>query len=129
MELIYSPCKRIAFVAVLGIFIFFHSNLAFGQCQGDFSYQVFPSEKNASTGKIEISLKNPGFGLYTFKVYDITQRITLVQSREASSPEQITFENLKPSTYLLKIEWGDSCYTTLGGLEGIIVTEKPQQGR
>jgi len=121
-----SPYNPLVFLVFLGIFIFCASPFAAAQCQGDFSFQSFSSEKQASSGKIEVSLKDAQPGSYTFKVYEMAGKIALVQTRETVSPEKITFENLKPSTYFVKVEWGQTCHKTLGGMDGIIITEKVQ---
>lgn len=125
MKIRCSPYNPLLFLAVLGIFIFC-DHFATAQCQADITLQPYPAEKGSSSGKIEVSLRGPQQGSYTFKVYEMTGKITLIQSKETLSPEKITFENLKPSRYFVKVEWGESCYRTLGGLEGIIITEKDQ---
>lgn len=126
MKLRCSPYNPFLVFVVLGTFIFINSNFASGQCKGDFSFQSLSSEKDSPTGKIEVSLKDPAPGLYTFKVYRMEGEITLVQTKEAPSPDKIIFDELIPSTYFVKIEWGDTCYKTIGGLEGILITEKDQ---
>jgi hypothetical protein len=125
MEFRCSPYNPLLYFGVLGIFIFC-SQHASAQCKGDFTYQTFSAEKGSASGKIEIEIKNPGSGNYTFKVYEMTGSIAIVETRQAASPEKTIFENLKASTYFVKVEWGESCYKTLGGREGIIITEKDQ---
>ena len=125
MEFRCSPYNSLLFFAVLGIFIFCsHSSLA--QCQGEFTYQSVASEKDAHTGRIEISVINPAPGLYTFNVYKMEGKIVLVETRQVSSPDKIVFEGLVPENYYVKVEWADSCRKILGGLEGIIITGKDQ---
>lgn len=121
-----SPYNPLPFLAFLGVFIFLNQPFAAAQCQGDFTFQSFPSEKQMSSGKIEVSLRNAQPVSYTFKVYEMSGKITLVQTRETVPRDKIIFENLKPSTYFVKVEWGGGCSKTLGGMDGIIVTEKPQ---
>lgn len=121
-----SPYNPLPFLAFLGIFIFSDQLFAAAQCQGDISFRSISAETASASGKIEISVKDPQQGTYTFKVYEMAGTITLVQTKETISPEKTTIENLKPSTYFVKVEWGESCYKTLGGLDGIIVTAKDQ---
>ena len=126
MKIRCSPYNPVLFFVFLGILIFYNPSFATAQCTGDFTYQSFSSEKESPSGKIEIALKNQNPGIYTFKVYKVAGVITLVQTKQAPSPDKIFFEGLAPSTYFVKIEWGESCYKTLGGLEGINITEKDQ---
>ena len=126
MKIRCSPYNPLMFLVFLGTFIFNNYNFSHAQCTGDFTIQSVSAEKESASGKIEVSLKDPDPGIYTFKVYEMAGEITLVQTREASSPEKIIFEGLRQSTYFVKVEWGESCYKTLGGLEGIIITEKGQ---
>jgi hypothetical protein len=126
MKLRCSPYNPLIFCVFLGIFIVCDYDFANAQCKGEFTFQSFSSEKNSASGKIEVSLNNPEPGSYTFTVYRIAGAITRIQTKEASSPEKITFEQLEPSTYVIKIEWGGSCNKNIGGLEGIIITEKEQ---
>ena len=125
MEFKCSPYTALLFFGVLGIFIICTGNV-FAQCKGEFTYQSVPSEKHADSGRIEISVNNPAPGLYTFNVYKMEDKIVLVETRQVSSPDKIVFEGLVPENYYVKIEWGDSCSKILGGLEGIIITEKDQ---
>ena len=125
MKLRCSPYSPAVFVVFLGILIFFHTSVASAQCQADFTFQSFSSAKGSPSGKIEITSKDPVSGVYTFKVYRIDGVISLVQTQKTSS-NKIVIQNLAPSTYLVKIEWGGSCYKTIGGLEGITVTLKDQ---
>jgi hypothetical protein len=126
MKIRCSPYNPLMFLIFLGAFIFNNCNFAHAQCRGDFTIQSVAAEKESTSGKIEVSLKDPDPAIYTFKVYEMAGEITLVQTRDASSPEKIIFEGLRPSTYFVKVEWGESCSKTLGGLEGIIITEKDQ---
>lgn len=126
MKLRCSPYNPILCLVFLGTLIFYNHSVAWAQCEGNFTYQSFTSEKTSATGKIEVTLKDQEPGIYTFKVYKVDGLITLVQTKQASSPDKIIFEQLVPSTYFVKIEWGRSCYKTIGGLEGIIITEKDQ---
>lgn len=125
MEFRCSPYNSLLLFCVLGILIFC-SNNATAQCKADFTFQSIPAEKGSASGKIEIDLRSAQPGNYTFKVYRMESNITIIETKEASTPEKISFDNLKPSTYFIKVEWGSSCSKTLGGLEGIIVTEKDQ---
>jgi hypothetical protein len=125
MKLRCSPYNPAVFVVCIGILIFFHTSFASAQCQGEFTYQVFSTDQQSSSGKIEVDLKNSVSGTYTLKVYKIDGVITLVQTQKTSD-KKITIDNLAASTYLIRIEWGGSCYTTIGGLDGIIVTLKDQ---
>ena len=125
MEFRCSPYIPLIFVGILGILIFCSlPSSAQSQCNGDFTYQAFSSDSEVPSGKIEISLKAPEPGSYVFKVYSINGKITLVQTRHVQSPQKITLERLPSATYLVKIEWGDNCYRTVGGLEGILITDK-----
>lgn len=126
MEIRCSPYNPVLFIVFLGILILYNPSFASAQCKGDFNFQSFASDKKSPSGKIEITLKNQNSGIYTFKVYKVAGVITLVQTKQASSPDKIILEGLAPSNYFVKIEWGDSCYKTLGGLEGINITEKDQ---
>src|SRR5688572_7409707 len=104
MKLRCSPYNSLLLIVVLGAFIFMHPNFASGQCKADLSFQSFSSDKDSPTGKIEVSLKDPAPGRYTFKVYRMAGEITLVQTKEASSPDKMIFDELIPSTYFVKIE-------------------------
>jgi hypothetical protein len=112
-------------MAIVGLFVSFHTSVAFAQCdEAKNSYQVFPSENKSSKGKILITLERPDAVLYTFKVYKMDGVITLVQTKQAHAPQEISIEGLDPSTYFVKIEWREKCSTVIGGLDGIIVTDK-----
>ena len=126
MKIRCSPYNPLLFLGIIGIFIFLDHHTATAQCQSDISFLSVPAEKASSSGKIEVSLKNPQPGTYTFKVYEMAGTINLVQTKETASPDKITFENLNPSLYFVKVEWGESCYRTLGGIDGITITEKDQ---
>jgi hypothetical protein len=119
-----SPYNPAIFLVFLGIFIFYHASISGAQCQGEFHFESVSSGKQAAPGKIEITFKDQTSGQYTLKVYKMDGIITLVQTKQASAPEKITFENLSPATYFVKIEWGQSCSKTLGGMDGITITEK-----
>ncbi len=125
MELRCSPRNTLLLVGLLGM-LFFCSQPVSAQCKGEFTFQSISSEKGSDSGKIELSIQNPAPGAYTFTIYEMNGVITAVETKQASSPEKITFENLKASTYFVKVEWGQSCRRTLGGLDGIIITEKDQ---
>ena len=126
MKIRCSPYNPLLFLGIIGIFLFSFNHLATAQCQADISFKSVPADKASSSGKIELLLKDPQPATYTFKVYEMSGNITLIQTKESISPQKITFENLKPSTYFVKVEWGAGCYKTLGGMEGILVTEKYQ---
>lgn len=121
-----SPYNLSILCALLGICMLCCPHLTTAQCQGDFSFKSFPVEDQNSLGRIEVTAHDAGATTYTFKVYELSGKLTLVTTKQASSPETITFEALKPATYFVKIEWEGSCYKTLGGYEGIIITEKDQ---
>lgn len=127
-----SPYNPLMFIVFLGAFIFCHNHMASAQCTGDFSFQSFDSEKHSASGKsasgkIEVSVKNPTAGTYTFKVYSVSGEITLVQTQQAYTPDKVIFERLDAATYYVKVEWGEGCYKTVGGIEGISITEKDQE--
>lgn len=121
---LYNPGVLFAFLAIL---IFYRPHAATAQCHGDFSFRTFPADdKSSSSGRIEVSVKSHAPGIFTFKVYRMEGKITLVETKDTSSPDKIIFEGLIPSTYFIKVKWGEACNKTLGGLEGIIITEKDQ---
>ena len=120
-----NPFKTLLFIAFLGIFFFNHQP-AKAQCKGEFAFQSFSPTQQERSGRIEVSVSNADAGLYTFKIYRMEGQLTLVESRQDSSPEKIVFERLSPSTYFIKIEWGDNCYKTLGGLDGIVIIGKQE---
>jgi hypothetical protein len=129
MEFRCSPYIPLIFVGILGMLIFCSlPSSAQSQCNGNFTYQAVSTVRGSSSGKIVISIANPETSAYTFKVYKVAQKITLAQTKEVYSQEEITFDGLEQSTYYIKIEWGDGCYRTIGGLDGIIITEK-QEGK
>lgn len=125
MEFRCSPYNSLLFFGVLGIFIFCGHSVP-AQCKGEFSYQLVASDKGSDSGRIEISVTNPTSATYTFKIFEMNGSISMVQRKQASFPEKIIFEKLRPAVYFIKIEWGESCYRTLGGQNGIIITEKAQ---
>lgn len=126
MEVRCSPYNPLLFFSTAVIFLFC-SQLASAQCKADFTYQSLPSEKGLPSGKIEVFLTNPVSATYTFKLFEMNGTMKMVQTKETSFPEKISFERLKPATYFIRVEWGESCSTALGGFDGIIITEK--QGR
>jgi len=126
MTIRLSPLNPFAFILFVGAFVY-HSTATSAQCTGEFAFQSFPSDGNSATGKIELSVKNPDSSVYTFKVYSVAGEIKLVQSREGYAPDKIIFEDLVPATYFVKVEWAETCYRTLGGMEGILITEKDQE--
>ena len=123
-----SPYNLSVLCVLLGMCIFCCPHLVTAQCQGEFSIKTFPVEDQNSLGKIEVTAHGATATTYTFKVYELSGKLSLVTTKHASSPKTITFEDLKPATYFVKVEWDGSCYKTLGGYEGIIITEK-EQGR
>ena len=123
MEVSCSSYNSLLFIGTV-VLLIFCSQLASAQCKADFNYQSLSSEKALPSGKIEVSVSNPAPGTYSFKVFEMNGTIRMVESKKTSSPEKVTFERLKPATYFIKVEWGDTCSKTLGGFEGIIVTEK-----
>jgi len=122
MEFRCRPCNSVTFFLIVGI-LFLTCPVAFAQCKGNFSYQSVSSAKDAPSGKIEVTVQQPEYGTYTFKVFEMNGTARLVQTKQVSGPDKISFEGLKPATYFIKVEWGESCYRTLGGLEGITVTQ------
>lgn len=126
MELRCSPYNLLLFFGFIGILFFVDPGIATAQCNGEFSYQSFSADAEPSSGKIEITKVNPEPGLYTFKVFKVDAKMTLVKSGEVSSSDKIIIEGLSPGNYLVKIEWGTNCYRTVGGLDGILITRKEQ---
>lgn len=126
MELRCSACYRLLFFAVLGILIFCSHTLR-AQCHGDFSYQFTSIGPDSNAGKIEISFENIDRGVYAIQLYKVEGRFIPVDRQEVSMPEKIVFDNLTPSIYFVKIDWGSACRKMLGGLEGIIITTKDQK--
>ena len=125
MEVRCSLYNSLLFFGAAVLFIFC-SQLASAQCKADFTYNSLSSEKTSPSGKIEVFVTNPVSGSYNFKVFEMNGTIKMVESKKMLSPEKVTFEHLKPATYFIRVEWGDSCSKTLGGFDGIIVTEKDQ---
>ncbi|HEX8039488.1 MAG TPA: hypothetical protein VF490_10055 [Chryseosolibacter sp.] len=121
-----DPLKLLLWVFFSGIFIFFVHSPASAQCKGEFSVQPVPSEKQSASGQISISIKDPEPGTYTFTVFRMEGTATQVQKKEVVSPDKVTIEGLTPSTYFVKVEWGNTCYRTLGGMDGISITPKEE---
>jgi len=96
------------------------------QCDGDFSFKTISSIGNSQTGKIEVTIRNAENSNYVFKLYRVSGEIKLVQSKESSTPQKVVFDKLEPSDYYVKIEWG-SCQKTIGGIQGIQITEKAEE--
>jgi hypothetical protein len=94
----------------------------------DFSFKSVSTERNSSTGKIEITANN-GLGICTVKVYKIEGDVELVKSENMTfdNKRQLLIKGLEASAYVVKIEWGGACAKVIGGLEGIIVSEKQNQ--
>lgn len=126
MEVRCSPYNSLLFFSTAVIFLFC-SQLASAQCKADFAYQSLPSEKGLPSGKIEVFLTDPAPAIYTFKVFQMNGTIKLIETKEISTPEKVSFDRLKPATYFIRVEWGESCSKALGGFEGIIITE--EEGR
>lgn len=127
MEFRCSPYNSLLFFGVLGILFFLQPQIAIAQCNDEFSYESFSADAALSSGRIEITKVNPEPGVYTFKVFKVEAKITLVKTGEVSSSDKIVIEGLSPGNYLVKIEWGTNCYRTVGGLDGILITRKEQQ--
>ena len=125
MEVRCSPYNSLLFFS-MAVILIFCSQLACAQCKADFTYQSFPSEKGLQSGKIEVLLTNPAPSTYTFKVFEMNGTMKMVDTKKTSSPEKVSFERLKPATYFIRVEWGESCSKALGGFEGITITEKDQ---
>jgi hypothetical protein len=125
MEVRCSLYNSLLFYSMAVIFVF-SSQPASAQCKADFTFQSFASEKGLPSGKIEVFLTNPSPSTYTFKVFEMNGTMKMVESKESSSPEKVSFERLKPATYFVRVEWGESCSKALGGFEGITITEKDQ---
>ncbi|MCX8489524.1 MAG: hypothetical protein ORN54_00475 [Cyclobacteriaceae bacterium] len=106
------------------VFTIFTTLPSWGQCKGDFTYKTFPSDVGKASGKIEISIKS-ALQNFTLKVYSISGEIKLVKTAtEYSNRAVVLIEGLAPSDYLVRIEWGDACNQTIGGIEGIHIVEK-----
>lgn len=121
-----QPPKLLVCVFFSGICIFFGHPSASAQCKGEFSVQPVPAEQQSASGQITISIKDPEPGTYTFTVFRMEGTATQVQKKEVVSPDKVTIEGLRPSTYFVKVEWGNTCYRTLGGMDGISITPKEQ---
>lgn len=125
MEVSCSPYNSVLFFGAAVLFIFCTPSVS-AQCKADFTYQTVSSEKDLQSGKIEVFLTSQPPGSYNFKLFQMDGTVKMVQSKEAISPDKVTFEGLKPATYFVRVDWPDSCSKTLGGFEGITITEKDQ---
>lgn len=127
MKLRFShPPRLLLYLFLSGIFIFLGHSPASAQCKGEFSVRPLPSEKQSASGQIAISIKDPEPGTYTFTVFRMEGTATQVQKKEVVSPDKVTIEGLTPATYFVKVEWGNTCFRTLGGMDGISITPKEQ---
>lgn len=126
MEFRCSPCNSLLFFSIIGVLSLLEPQIARAQCSGEFSFESFSADATPLSGRIEITKVNSEPGVYTFKVFKVEAKITLVKTGEASSSDKIVIEGLTPGNYLVKIEWGTNCYRTIGGLAGILITQKEQ---
>lgn len=111
----------------IGTLLFATHTPSFGQCEGEFKFEVHPSPNNSDSGQIEVKLNGVPSGTYTVKLYSFNGGALLLQTEQLLNSGSLTFVNLKPAAYLVKIEWGESCFKVLGGIDGIIVTEQDQE--
>jgi hypothetical protein len=110
---------------VISWFIFSLPNLLYAQCKSEIRVKSSPSEKGLHTGKIELKFSDHDFGSYTFQVFRISNEPKLILSKKLENIDQlVAFENLEAGLFIVKIEWGKGCTKQVGGLDGILITEK-----
>lgn len=126
MKMRCSPYKPLLCAALLGIFILCNQTPARAQCHGDFSYETFSTAEASPSGRIEVSIKDPEPGTYIIKLYKLSGKLSLVETKETVFPDKIIFEGLPASSYFVKIEWA-ACSRVIGGLEGISITAKDEK--
>ena len=97
---------------------------AFAQCNSQFTYSVEQPINIGGQGSIQLRVSGPEFP-YTIKTYSQDQQgITLSKTLQwKAGNNEITIEGLKPSDYLIVVEWGNACKYTLGGVEGVRITK------
>lgn len=114
---------------LINLFIAFLSLELSAQCTTDFKVHEI-EYTDGQLGKIEVSVINGGFSdRYTAKVYQINSEVDLISEVRPNIVNNLfAINQLQPNTYWIKMEWGDGCFKTIGGLEGIKVgpnLEKP----
>lgn len=113
-----KSCKLL----LINLFILFFAVDLTAQCTTDFKVHKI-EYSDSQLGKIEVAVVDGGFSdRYTAKVYQINSDVDLISEvRPFISNNKFTINQLKPSTYWIRIEWGDGCFKTIGGLDGIKV--------
>lgn len=114
---------------LINLFILFFNIELSAQCTTDFKVHRIDYTE-AQFGKIEVAVINGGFlDDYSVKVYQINSDVDLISEiRPRTTNNKFEISQLEPNTYWIRIEWGGSCFQTIGGLEGIKVgpnLEKP----
>lgn len=92
------------------------------QCSTDFKVQAEDTDA-VKTGRIEIDVIKGEFSQsYNIKVYQINAEVELVREiTQRANNNKLIINGLGVNTYWVRIEWGNACYKTIGGLEGIKV--------
>ena len=113
-----KSCKLL----LINLIILFFSIELSAQCTTDFKVRQV-EYSDVQLGKIEVAIINAGFSdRYTAKVYQINSDVDLISEvRPSISNNKFEITRLKPNTYWIRIEWGDSCFQIIGGIEGIKV--------
>lgn len=83
-----------------------------------FSYRVVSGTRNS----IEVVKSGPESATYTLKLYRISGDIELVATKENVYSTNSRFDELPVADYLVLVSWGSGCRETLGGVEGIKIS-------
>ena len=98
---------------------------SFAQCGLDIETETKDSDRGKNNGKLTVKWQNAVYPV-TFKLYDLRSRNYVFQDEKTikskSQANNISFEQLKPSEYLIQVITTD-CKSTIGGLEGLEVKE------
>jgi len=92
------------------------------QCTNNFKVDEIQYDE-AQLGLIKVLIEEDKSNLsYRVKVYQINSEVTLVsEGNQIPVNNRLSIKGLKPSTYWIRLEWGDACFKTIGGLDGIVV--------
>ena len=110
-------------------FIFLLITFYHAEAQCELKYEVQSEPTIASKqGKIQLKLNSSDLsGAVSITLYDIMdESVPVIQEKRVLSSQAknpVVFDNLKATTYIIKVSWRN-CTKTIGGLEGIKIDQK-----
>lgn len=121
-----SSKYMLTFFLVIGL-LFGLNQISFGQCEMKFDYSIENCSPGKKDGKIYITVSGGESQSYTFKIIDIySGKYEFLKERKVNTvpgKKALVFDSLEESSYRIQIV-SPKCKITIGGIEGIVVTQK-----